>query len=459
MSTKSQNLLSNPGNKIEVDLLIKGGHLLTMDEDRREYTPGFIAIEGKKIVDVGKYNEGMFRFKGKVEIDATGCLILPGFINTHTHAAMTLFRGYADDLPLREWLFNHIFPAEGKFVNDYTVYWGTKLAIAEMLRNGITTFSDGYFYTASVARAVKESGIRAVVGQGVLDYPTPDTPDPASNYSRAELFMERFEGFSDRVYPSIFCHSPYTCSERTLIRMKNLCNAYNALFQIHLSETEQEVVEFKEKHATRPSIYLQGLGILDDLTLVAHAVWLDDEEVSVLKNSGVGVSHVISSNMKLATGVAPLKRFLAARMKVGIGTDGCASNNRLDLLRDIDLAAKLHKLWWDDPTAAPAFSLVEMVTKQGAKAIGVDEKLGSIETGKLADLVILTLHKPHLTPVYDPYSHIVYCARGTDVRDVIVDGKVVVRNGKIESFDETEVIRKVEEISNKIRKNRLGQEN
>ncbi len=458
MSMKLHAPLSSRGNenKMEVDIVILGGWVLTLDNAKTTYNPGFVAIKDHYIVDAGfstaycasKYNP-------KTIIDATNCLVMPGLINTHTHAAMTLFRGYADDMPLKEWLFDHIFPAEAKHVNESLVYQGTRLAIAEMLKNGITTFCDGYFFCSAVAEAVSECGIRAVVGQGILDYPTPDTQDPSSNYTTAVKFIEKYHRFSDRVYPSIFCHSPYTCSDETLIRMKELCASEGVLFQIHLSETENEASEFEGEKNTRPTFHLKNLGILDSRMLVAHAVWLNEEEIQVLKESGAGVSHVVSSNMKLAAGVAPLPRYLETGINVGIGTDGCASNNRLDLLRDMDLTAKIHKVWSADPTVVQAFSVVEMATRRGAAAIGLGKKTGSIEKGKLADLIVLSMEAPHLAPVYDPYSHLVYCAKGSDVRDVIVNGKIVVRERQILSFDEMEVMEKVSEVSSRIKNSQI----
>jgi len=452
MSLESQSRLSNRCREIDIDILVKDGHVLTLDRERAAYNPGYVAIKGGKIVAVGPVEENVAQYRAKCEINASNCLVLPGFVNTHTHAAMALLRGYADDMNLQEWLFNHIFPAEAKCMNEESVYWGTRIAIAEMIRNGITTFSDGYFFTGSVSRAVKECGIRAVVGQGVLDYPTPDCPDPEKSMTLASNFLDKYGGYSPRVYPSIFCHSPYTCSKRTLAKMKELTREHKALFQIHLSETEREVEEFEDKHKTRPTFYLRDLGILDKDTLVAHAVWLNKKEIEVLKKHHACVSHVVSSNMKLASGVAPLPRFLEANLAVGIGTDGCASNNRLDLLRDIDLAAKLHKLWQGDATVVPAMRLVEMITLKGAACIGLGERIGSIESDKLADITILSLNKPHLTPLYDPYSHLVYCARGSDVRDVIVGGEIIMRNRKILAFDEQETIEKVSRITGNLMK-------
>ena len=454
MLTKLQDQSSGPSNRIKIDLLIRNAWILTLDDNRTEYNPGFVAIKDKRILSVGELGN-CSNFAAKKEIDGTDCLVLPGLVNTHTHAAMTPFRGYADDMKLQEWLFNHIFPAESKYINKNSVYWGTKLAIAEMIRNGITTFADGYFFVGAVAKAVKDCGIRAVVGQGILDYPTPDAPDPKNNFTTAQNFIESYSSFSDRVYPSIFCHSPYTCGEQTLIRMKELTSCCNALYQIHLSETKNEVKEFEDKHHTRPALHLEDIGVLDDLTLVAHAVWVNEKEIEVLSKHGVGISHVVSSNMKLAAGVAPLGQFLDAELKVGLGTDGCASNNRLDLLRDADLSAKLHKVWRGDPMVVPAVSMVEIITRRGAQAIGLGHEIGSIEKGKVADIIVVELHKPHLTPLYDPYSHLVYSAKGSDVRDVVIAGEVVMRDREILTFDEREVIGEVRSISNKIRSQQI----
>ncbi len=451
MSMKLQDQLSNPADELIVDIIIDGGCVLTLDERKTTYQPGFVAIRGDTIAGLGIRNNSSPELKARMVIDASNCLVLPGFVNTHAHAAMTILRGFADDMSLNEWLFEHIFPAEARCVNEHSVYWGTKLAVAEMIRNGITTFADGYFFSGSVARAVEDCGIRAVVGQGILDFPTPDSPEPSKNFDTACKFLDQCAYFSSRVCPSIFCHSPYTCGKETLIKMKELCNSRGALFQIHLSETTNEVAEFEKNHGVRPSFYLHDLGLLDKDTLVAHAVWVNDEEIELLKDASVGISHVVSSNMKLASGVAPLPQFFDLGLNVGLGTDGCASNNRLDLLRDVDLAAKLHKVWQGNAEVVPALSLVEMITIRGAAALGLDRYIGSIEVGKLADIVIIPLNKPHLTPIYNPYSHLVYSARGSDVRDVIVGGEIIMREREIVAFDESRILGEVVKISEKLK--------
>ena len=287
-------------------------------------------------------------------MDLSGFLVLPGLINTHTHAAMSCFRGLGDDLPLARWLYEVIFPAEAAQVNPEMVYRGTLLACVEMLKNGITTFCDGYFFEEAAVQAVLETGMRAVLGQGVLDFPTPDQPDPARSRERVEAFLESFPKDVDRLRPSIFCHTPYTCCAETLQWAKDLSRNRGILFQTHLSETAAEVEEILRKQGERPVFYLDRLGILDHRTLCAHAVWLEPEEIELLAARGVKVSHNAESNMKLASGIAPIPRMLAAGIKIGLGTDGCASNNNLDLFSEMDKVAKLHKVIHRDPVVCPA---------------------------------------------------------------------------------------------------------
>jgi 5-methylthioadenosine/S-adenosylhomocysteine deaminase len=435
-----------------MDLLLTNiSWLVTCDKKMLCFRSGALAIEGSKLVAVGPTDQVQQRFRGRRELDLSGFLVLPGLINTHTHAAMSCFRGIADDLPLLRWLHEFIFPTEAAHVNPDLVYWGTLLACVEMLKNGVTTFCDGYFFEEAAVRAASDSGIRAILGQGVLNFPTPDQPDPSRSRDRAEAFLHSFPKDADRLRPSIFCHAPYTCSGETLQWAKSLCRDEGILLQIHLSETAAEVEELTQKFGERPVSYLDRLGILDDRTLCSHAVWLDPKEIELLAARKVRISHNAESNMKLASGVAPIPRMLAAGIKIGLGTDGCASNNNLDLFSEMDKVAKLHKVVQQDPVVCPAPQVLKMATRDGAAALGWDRQIGSLEVGKQADLIAIDLNQPHLTPLYHPESHLVYAVKGSDVRHVWVDGEQVVRDGQVLSTDEAGVITAVRSLSQKIK--------
>ena len=433
---------------VEVDLVLTDiDWVVTGDEAARCIPSGGLAIEGDTLVGVGSKDWIQSRFVGRRTMDLSGHMVLPGLINTHTHAAMSCFRGLGDDLPLHRWLYEVVFPVESANVSPELVYWGTLLSIVEMLKNGVTTFCDGYFFEGSAARAALESGIRAVLGQGILDFPTPDQPDPSRFRNLAEGFIESFPRSSGRLRPSLFCHAPYTCGPETLRWVKDLCRENGILFQIHLSETAAEVEDLVRKHGERPAFYLDRLSILDSMTLCAHGVWLDQNEVDLLALRGVGVSHTAESNMKLGCGVAPVPQLLSAGVSVGLGTDGCASNNNLDLFSEMDMVAKLHKVFQHDPTVCPASSVFGMATRGGAAALGWSDEIGSLEAGKKADLVAIRLDRPHLTPLYDPISHLVYVVRGSDTRHVWVDGRQVVSDGHVLTVDEAEVMRNVAQFA------------
>jgi 5-methylthioadenosine/S-adenosylhomocysteine deaminase len=434
-----------------VDLLITGGLVLTLNEREQIFSEGAVAVTGDRIVAVGNSSSLLRTVEPRELLDARDRLVMPGLINLHTHAAMTCFRGLADDLTLDTWLHEHIFPAETKHVDDDNVYWGTLLAVAEMIRSGTTTFCDGYFCEDGAARAVVAGGIRAVCAQGVIDFPAPGVPDPSKNLEIAEEFVRRWLGRSPRLTPSIFCHSPYACSRETLRRGKALCLEHRVPFQIHVAETSAEVEESLRRHGCRSVAYLKSLDLLDSGTICHHADWVDGHEIDLLATSGAAVSHNPESNMKLASGVAPLPEMLRAGVMVGLGTDGCASNNNLDMLGEMDTAAKLHKVHRLDPTVMPARTVVRMSTAGGAAALGMADDLGSLAPGKKADLITIDLAQPHLVPLYEPCSHLVYAARGADVRDAIIDGRVVMRNRELLTVDLERVMTEVRKIAKRIR--------
>lgn len=435
----------------EVDiLLLNADWVVTCDADMSCIQSGAVAIADGAIMAAGGTEELRACFRGRTEKDMGGHLLLPGLINTHAHAAMSLFRGFGDDLPLQQWLFDVIFPAEKAHVNPDLVYWGTLLSAAEMLQNGITTFCDGYFFEESAARAAFDSGMRAVLGQGVLDFPAPDQSDPARAMERAVAFLDAFPDDSGRIRPSLFCHSPYTCGPQTLERTKAICREWGILFQIHLSETSLEVSEIEKSHGVRPVHYLDRLGILDEVTLCGHGVWLDHGEIEILAERGAAVAHCVESNMKLASGVAPLPEMLAAGVTVGLGTDGCASNNDLDLFAEMGSAARLHKVFRKDPQVCPAQAMLQLATRKGARALCQADEIGSIEAGKRADLAAIDLKQPHLTPVYSPISHLVYSARGSDVRHVWINGELVLSDGVPTRIDMERLVKEIGRIARRI---------
>ena len=436
---------------MKYDLVIHNALIVTVDPDFTIINPGVIGIKNGKLVRIGPQPEGSVFFDAAGVIDAAGGIVMPGLVNTHTHLPMTLFRGLADDLPLMEWLNDHIFPAEARHIRPDTVQWATRLACAEMLLSGTTTCCDGYFLEHVVAEAVDASGMRAVLGQGIIDFPAPGVPDPSKNIETAVRFVKKWQNRSSRIRPSVFCHSPYTCGEDTLKKAKQTADEHGVLFQIHAAETKGEADRFQTDHGVSPIQYLERIGVLDENTLLVHAVWVDDDDIGIIAGSGAGVSHNPESNMKLASGIAPVEKMLRAGVCVGLGTDGCASNNDLDLFQDMDLTAKLHKAHTLDPTATCARAVVEMATAGGADTIGLSSEIGSLEIGKQADLIILDTCRPHLVPLYHPESHIVYAARGSDVRDVIVGGKVLVKNRQVKTLDVGEVMTQVNRIAGKIR--------
>jgi 5-methylthioadenosine/S-adenosylhomocysteine deaminase len=431
-----------------LDYLIKDVFLLPSASSPNAWIDrGILGIQGDRIAVLEPCPSQDRLPPAREVLEAKGLLAMPGLINTHTHAAMTLFRGLADDLPLKEWLGRHIFPAEANHLDSESVYWGTLLACAEMLLSGTTTFADGYFFMDSVADAVLKSGLRAVLCQGILDFPLPDCKDPSQAISFAARFVERWQGASPLIQPGLFCHSPYTCSPRTLQAAKAVCREKNCLFFIHLSETSEEVFQVQSRYGERPVRHLESLELLDNQTVAVHAVHLEPSEIEILAQTGTGISHCPESNMKLAAGVAPVSDMVRRGVKIGLGTDGCASNNDLDLLREMGTAARLGKIRCSDPTVMGSRTVYNLATVGGSEVLGMVEKTGSLEIGKKADLVLIDLNKAHLTPLYDPCSHLVYSASGADVRTVFVDGRLVVKDRHIMNFDLEEVLTRIIAIS------------
>ncbi len=425
------------------DLAIAGGTLVTLSSNMDIIENAAIGISGDRIALVDT-NRALSADK---IIDARGGLILPGLVNTHTHLPMVCFRGLADDLPLMDWLNHHIFPMEARFVNRQMVYDGALLAIAEMILSGTTTCCDGYFFENQIAEAALDCGMRAVAAQGFADFATPDHPQYEKMMAAAGRFVERWLPHTPMITPAFFCHSPYTCSPRTLVNVKAAAREAGILYLTHLLENRDEIDTIEKRYGRKPVQHLRYLGVLDDRTVAVHCNWMSPEDIALLADLGVSVSHNPASSMKLAAGVAPVPLMLEKGIAVGLGTDGSASNNDLDMFQEMDLSAKVHKVTLLDPTVMSAETVVKMATIEGARVLGLDRLIGSIEVGKLADIIILDMNQPHLTPLYNPYSHIVYAARGSDVKTSIIDGKPVMENRRLLTIDLPDVMERVRVIA------------
>ncbi len=430
------------------DIVIHNGTVLTVDDQFTILENGLICIVDGRIVRIAPISSDDRPIPdAKKVIDAAGGIILPGLVNTHTHLPMTLFRGLADDLPLNQWLEEVIFPAETAHMRPGIVRIGTSLACLEMLLSGTTTCCDGYFFEDDVAQTVADCGLRGVLGQGVIDFAAPGIETPSDAIAMVERFAVKWKSRSPLIRPSVFCHSPYTCSAETLTAAKHVADEHGLLFQIHVAETRAEHETIGARHRTSPIGYLDRLGLIGPNCLLVHCVWIDDTDIAAIAQGKAMVSHNAESNMKLAAGVAPLSRLHAAGVTVGIGTDSCASNNNLDLFQAMDITAKLHKVHIMDSTAADARTVLEMATRDGARAIGLEAEIGSLEAGKKADLIIVDIHRPHMVPMYHPASHAVYAAKGSDVNTVIIDGCLLVENGAPVHLNSLEIMQRANSVA------------
>lgn len=422
-----------------LDLIIAGGTVLTMAPGSEPIEDGAVGVCGSEIGAVGPRSAVVQQELTTPVLDAGGGLILPGFVNTHSHLAMTLLRGFADDLPLKIWLEDRIWPAERAHMTPETVALGTRLAAAEALRAGATCVADMYFFADRVAAALAEIGIRAVVGEALLDLPTPSCQNAEESLARSRDLLAAY-----RHHPTITAglapHAPYTVSPANLVLAAELSDEFDAPFQIHLAETRWEVEQVRKEKGVTPVGYLADLGILSERTNAVHCVHVDGDDLDALAELGVGVSCTLVSNLKLGSGVPPLPQFLAAGLKVGFGTDGTASNNSLDVLRDAQLAALLFKGLTGDPTALGARTLLEALTIGGAQVLGLADRIGTLEPGKRADVICIATNEPHSVPVFDPYSHIAYAARSADVRHAVVDGRVLLRDRVLTTVDTERLI-------------------
>jgi 5-methylthioadenosine/S-adenosylhomocysteine deaminase len=433
-----------------VSIVVRNGTVVTVDANRRVIPRGSVAIDGRDIVAVDTADGIAARFTGRETIDAAGAVVMPGLVNTHTHAPMVLFRGLADDLALMDWLQKYIFPAEAKTVSPEFVRAGTRLAALEMIESGTTTYADMYYFEEEVARATRAAGLRGVLGETIIQFPVPDAKTPAESLARVERFAREFAG-DQLITAAVAPHSMYTLDGDTLKACRALADRLQIPVIIHLAETKDEIKTSDEKYHATPTAYLESLGFWGPRTLAAHAVHVTPADIAILAARHVGVSHNPESNMKLASGIAPVEAMRKAGVAVGLGTDGAASNNDLDMFEAMRQAAFLHKLVAGDPRAIPAPVALEMATMEGARAMGMDHEIGSLEAGKRADLLVVSMASARQTPMYDPVSHIVYVTHGDDVQTTIVNGKVLMRDRKVLTLDRRQVLADARLFAEKVR--------
>jgi 5-methylthioadenosine/S-adenosylhomocysteine deaminase len=438
------------GKKESVDLLVSNAMIVTMDGERHVYENGAMAIKGDSIVAIGPSAEILAKYDGSQKLDAAGKLIIPGLINGHTHIAMVLMRGLIDDVTLDDWLRKYIFPAEARNVTEDYVRWGSRLALAEMIRSGTTTFADMYYFEDAVAEETKAAGLRGVLGETWIDFPVPDNKNEAEMAAYSEKFIKKWQG-DPLIHAAVAPHSIYTCSEKTLRDSAALARKYHAPILIHVAEMRKEFVDSLAKNGTTPVQYLERIEVLGPDVVAAHCIWTDNTDMKILAERQVGCVHNPSSNMMLASGVAPVVDQRTAGIHVGLGTDGVAgSNNDLDMFEEMDLASKLQKTYRVDPRALGAKGALEMATIEGARALHMEKEIGSLETGKKADFVILNLDVPNAVPMYDVYSQIVYALKASEVESVVVGGKTLLKDGKVLTVDQPAAMAKAKEYAKKV---------
>ena len=421
-----------------VDLLILGGTVVTMDSGRRVLADAGIAVKDGRIVAIDSRAAIRSRYSALQTVNAQGKLLVPGLINGHTHIPMVLFRGLADDLDLQEWLTKYIFPAEAKNVTEEFVRVGTRLGLAEMIRGGTTTYCDMYYFEDAIADETEKAGVRGVLGETVIDFPVADNKTFAEALAYVERFVSRWKN-NDLIVPAIAPHAPYTVSEEHLKAARAFSDRTGAPIVTHISETKREVDDSVKAKGASPVNYLERIGFLNEKVIAAHMVWPQDGETEILKRRHVGVVHNPQSNMKLASGVSPVPRMMQEGLLVGLGTDGAASNNDLSMWEEMDTAAKLHKVFTNDPKVISAEQAFALATIHGAEALHLEKEIGSLEVGKRADIVIIERDSLHQIPLYNIYSDLVYATKSTDVETVIINGRVVMRNRRLLTLNESAI--------------------
>lgn len=439
----------------KVNLLLRGGIVVTMDTPGHVYEPGAVAVEGDRIVAVGPEEEVAARFHPIEEVDCRDAAVIPGLVNGHGHAAMSLLRGLRDDLQLDVWLFGYMLPVETRFVKAEFIHWGTLLACTEMIRGGTTTFADMYYFEDAVAAAAEQAGLRALCAETIMKLPTPDAESYDESLTYARRFIERWRGHR-RIIPALGPHSSYTTTPEILAEVRRMTLEYRVPVLIHLAETAHEVGEMLEEVGLSPVAWVQAQGLFEEVTVIAaHCVHVDEGDIAILARHRVGVVSNPSSNLKLASGIPPYGNLLRSHLAVGLGTDGCASNNDLNMWEEIRLATFLAKVSSGDPTALPARQALAMATIEGARALGLEEKIGSLEVGKQADIVVVDLSQPHTIPRYrvaedNIYSQLVYTAGPSNVRHVMVDGRFLLRDGRFTTLDIGEIASHAQGIADEI---------
>jgi 5-methylthioadenosine/S-adenosylhomocysteine deaminase len=432
------------------DWIIRAEYVITMDAHHRVIDRGAVAISGTRIVGVGSQDEIARRFEAKHTLDEPQAVVTPGLIDTHTHAPMSLFRAIADDKRLEDWLTNFIFPAESKNASPDFVRWGTRLACLEMVLAGITTYTDMYYFEDIEAETAREAGLRGVLGEAIIGFPAPDHKSWQQSLAATERYIQRFRT-DDLVVPAVAPHAIYTTPDEALVASHNLALKYGVPLLIHLSETKTERNDALAKRHMTPTRTLETLRVLDGRVIAAHCIWEDDEDLRILRRHGTGVAHCPSSNTKLASGIAPITAMLKMGLNVGLGNDGFAgSNDTADLIAEMSLASKLQKVTAMDPRVLPAEQVMEMATSGGARVLGLDKEIGSIEQGKRADVITISLHKPNAVPLYNLYSQIVYASKAADVQDVFINGRQIVSERHVLTLNQEEIYRKAEEYGHGI---------
>src|SRR5216684_2448416 len=446
----SAGLQAQNAKKEKIDMLVVGGTVVTMNAERRIIEDGAVAIKGDTIVAAGSQSNIEAKYAAAQTINAKGKLVLPGFINGHTHVPMTLLRGLRDDVTLDEWLRKYIFPAEAKNVTEEFVRWGTRLAAAEQIRGGVTTFADMYYFEDAVAEETKAAGMRGVLGETFIDFPAPDNKTNAAVLEYTEKFLKKWQN-DPLIHAAPAPHSIYTCSQKTLQDAAALARKYNAPILIHVAEMKKEWDDSQKQNGMSPVQYLDKIGVLGPDVVSAHCIFVDEADRKTLTQRQVGCVHNPSSNMMIASGVSPVGEMRAAGIAVGLGTDGPAgSNNDLDLMEEMDLAAKLAKITKMSPLALNALSVVEMATIDGARALHMEKEIGSLEKGKKADLIVISLDEPNAVPMYDIYAQLAYALKGSDVETVVIGGRVVMRDRKLLTVNEQEAMAKAREYKKTI---------
>jgi len=435
----------------KIDLLIKNGFILKLNKNEDFFKKKSIAIEKGKILEIGKNEELSKKYDSKKTISAENKIVMPGFINTHTHLAMSYYKGLADDMPLMEWLQKHIWPVEKEFMKPELVYDAALHGAAEMIKNGITTFNDMYFFGEKTAQACEKVGIRAVLGEGVLDFPVANYQNADEIFSYIKKMNEKYTN-NELIDFAIAPHAIYTCGKENLIKVKELASKLDLLVHIHLSETKHEVNECLKQHKLRPVEYLDSLGFFENKVLIAHGIWINEKEMEILSKKNVSVSLCTKSHLKLASGFAPIKEYLENKVNLTLGTDGVASNNNLSMFEEMGIVSTLHKTLNNDPTFLPSEQVVKMATINGAKSLNKVNEIGSLNIGKKADLILIETNDICVQPIYEPYSHLVYAITSEQVKDVIINGKIVLKDRKLVNIDEAEIIEKAKYYRERISK-------